>query len=59
MLQKYLQAQVIMRRNKFTFDSLVHSQSIVWPFIITGFLTNVASAIFHAIFVIGADLGVK
>ena len=48
-----------MRTNNFTFDSLVHSQSIVWPFIITGFLTNVASAIFHAIFVIGADLGVK
>uniref|UniRef100_A0A1X7VPD1 Multidrug and toxin extrusion protein n=1 Tax=Amphimedon queenslandica TaxID=400682 RepID=A0A1X7VPD1_AMPQE len=35
------------------------AQSIVWPFIFTGALSNVACAIFHAIFVVWADLGVN
>ena len=56
-LQKYLQAQVHLYQNGG--NILLILQSIVWPFIIAGVLTNIISAIFHAIFIFGADMGVK
>lgn len=37
----------------------LQAQSIVWPFILTGFIGNVANAIFHAIFIFGLGLGVN
>ena len=61
MLQKYLQAQVCGRRVQHeTFSSVlsVTLQSVVWPFILSGLLTNIISAILHALLIFVAGLGV-
>ena len=34
-------------------------QSIVWPFIIAGLLSNIINVVAHAVFIFGLDLGIQ